>query len=152
LKLKDKFRPGVGLTIRLFWVFLTAPLVGSLAWIVTVSLPVLLGDGLSRFEGDGLLVLLMVTAMYAYPVTFVIGIPSYIAYRRLQISRLQTYIVGGFVGGFIVGVSIFHTFDSSVYMPPFVASVIVWLTVAIAAAIETGFFWALVIRSRSNVS
>jgi hypothetical protein len=56
--------------------------------------------------------------------------------------------VGGFVGGFIVGMSIFGTIDSSVYMPPVVASVAVWLTIAIAATVETTFFWALVIRSR----
>jgi hypothetical protein len=151
LKLQDEFRPGVGTIIRLFWVFLTAPLVGSLAWIVTVWLVVLLGTGPSPLKGDGLLAVLMLTAMYAYPVTFVIGIPSYIAYRRLQINRLRSYIVGGLVSGFIVGMFIFGTVDTS-DIPPFVASVIGWFTFAVAAAIETGFFWALVIRPRSYVS
>jgi len=59
---------------------------------------------------------------------------------------------GGFVGGVILGIYIFGTADSSSHMPPLIASPVIWLTVAIAAAIEASFFWALVIRSRFSVS
>ncbi len=80
MKLKNEFSPTVGLIIRLSWVFLTAPLIGSLSWIFILSLPVLLGQGLSPFTAGGFIGLFMLTAFYAYPATFLIGIPSYLVY------------------------------------------------------------------------
>jgi hypothetical protein len=151
VKRKDEFNPRIGYIIRVFWVFLIAPLIGSLSWILIVSLLLLFREGLSPLNAGGFIALVLLTALYAYPTTFLIGIPSYLVYRRLQIHRLQSYIVGGFVSGLILGIYIFGTGDSSSYMPPLLASVVIWLTVAIAAAIETSFFWALVIRSRFSV-
>lgn len=107
-------------------------------------------EGRSTFDGGGFLALLLLTAFYAYPVTFAIGIPSYLVYRRFQIHTLRSYVVGGFVAGLLLGMYLFGTIDSSPHMPPLVASVFIWLTIAIAAAIETTLFWVLVIRCDPN--
>jgi hypothetical protein len=141
-----------GHIIRAFWVFLVAPLIGSLSWILVAAS---LLFGLSRewptFNPFDFLGLLLITGAYAYPVTFGVGIPSYLVYRLCRIESLRSYVIGGFVAGLVLGPFIFGTVDTSPHIPPFVASALIWLTIAIAATVETMFFWAFVIRFDPNI-
>jgi hypothetical protein len=112
----------------------------------------LLHEGSLRFDPGGFLGLLMVTGLFAYPTTFIVGIPAYVVYRKLKIRRLRSYIAGGFVSGLIFGAAIFGIPDSSLETSRFVAAATLWITIAIAASIETGFFWALVVRPQLRVT
>ena len=133
-----------GHVIRASWVFLVAPLFGILSWLfVVIVLFLAIFGEFTTFDANGFLGFVLIASIWAYPITFAIGIPAYLIYRHFQIKTLSSYICGGFIAGLVGGACIFRTpYD----LHTLAVMTVLYLTVAIAAAIEAAFFWMLVIK------
>src|SRR5262245_50682158 len=103
--------------VRLIKGMLIAPLVAALSWAAIASAVVVASGepwaGLGQF---GQLVAL--TSIYAYPIGWVLGLVALGIYRRLGLSSLRSYVLGGLVVGTAIGPFLIAVPDSSESIPP----------------------------------
>lgn len=77
-------------------------------------------------------------SLYAYPIGWLLGLPSYVAYRHYGLVSLKSYLFGGAIGGAFVGTVFF------IYVPHF------WLILVLAASFSCAVFWRIAVRNTAN--
>jgi hypothetical protein len=75
--------------------------------------------------------------IYTYPVGWLLGLPSYVAYERLGLDSLVSYLFGGLIGGFIFVVWFVAAFPK---VPE------IWLPMVVSASASCAVFWFVAVR------